>query len=57
MVEQLFASGEPESVSVYPPLLSAISLSFQTMAILWPYEGHENIVCAMTELGHLVQQP
>lgn len=48
MVEQLSASGGPESVSAYPPLLP-----FQTLGILWPYEGCENIECAMTELGHL----
>lgn len=47
------ASGKPESVSAYPPFLSAISLSYQTMGILWPYERHENTACATTELGHL----
>lgn len=53
MVERFSACGRPESVSAYPPHLSAFPLSFQTMGILWSYEGHENIVCATTELGYL----
>lgn len=53
MVERLSASGRSEPVNAYPQLLSAFSLSFQTMGILWPYEGRGNIVRAMTELGHL----
>lgn len=53
MVEWLSASRGSESISAYPPFLSAISISFQTTFILLRYEGHESIVCAMTEMGHL----